>query len=73
MNDTLVFFTNAGYSLCSICICLTILFSYYLKNHEKKIEKSNKCFIYYLFAIIVMSLVELVYVYDFLKKDLITL
>ena len=68
MSKVLIFFTNAGFSVVSIWICFSILFSYYLKNHEKKIESDNRNFIYYLCSIIIMSIVEVIYVLYFLKN-----
>ena len=67
MSDMLVFFTNAGYSVSSICICLSILFAYFLKKREKKVEEKNRHFIYYLWSIIIMSIVEIFYVLYFVK------
>lgn len=68
MSDTLIFFTNAGFSLASIWICFSIMFSYFLKSHDKKMESDNKNFMYYLISISVMSIVELIYVLYFLKN-----
>ena len=67
MSNMLIFFTNAGFSVSSICICLSILFAYFLKNREKKFDERNRNFIFYLSSIIIMSLVEIVCVLYFIK------
>lgn len=66
MNNVLVFFTNAGFSISSICICVCILFAYFLKNREKKIEEKSIYFVLDLCAIIVMCIAEIIYVLYFI-------
>lgn len=60
--NVLEFFTNAGYSVCSVSICLCMLFAYFLKNHQEKLELKSIYFILDLIAIIIMSILEQVYV-----------
>ena len=64
-NHIVMFFGNAGFSVSSIFICLTILFSYYLKRSGNKLEERSRFFILDLCSIIVMSIVEVVYVIYF--------
>ena len=66
VNNVLVFFTNAGFSISSICICVCILFAYFLKNREKKLEEKSIYFVLDLCAIIVMCIVEIIYVLYFI-------
>ena len=61
MSDTLVFFTNAGFSVSSIFVCVCVLLSYFLKKRGKLEEKSI-LFILDLCSIILMSIMEIVYV-----------
>ena len=70
MDKVLSFFTNAGFSISSICICLIVLFAYFLKTREKKLEYQSKFFVVYLISIIVMSLAEVAYVLYFLKHGM---
>ena len=67
MSNVLNFFVNAGFSVSSICLCSVILFSYFLKNRAKKLEEKSIYFIIDLCAIILMSVVELIYVHHFIK------
>ena len=67
MDNVLLFSMNAGFSVCSISICLCIMFSYFLKNREKKLEVKNRLFVSYLSSIILMSVVEIIYVIYFLN------
>ena len=61
MSDTLVFFTNAGFSVSSIFVCVCVLLSYFIKKRGKLEEKSI-LFILDLCSIILMSIMEIVYV-----------
>ncbi len=70
VDNVLAFFTNAGFSVSSICICLIVLFAYFLKTREKKLEYQSKFFVVYLVSIIVMSLAEVVYVMYYLKNGM---
>ena len=65
MNDVLVFFTNAGFSISSISICICILLAYFLKNREKKLEVRSRFFILDLCFMILMGIVEIIYVLYF--------
>ena len=65
--NRVMFTANAGFSVSSIFICLVILLSYFLKNREKKLEKRSIYFILDLCAIILMSLLEVVYVIYFIE------
>lgn len=67
MSKVLLFSMNAGFSICSISICLCIIFSYILKNRERKLETKNRLFVSYLTSIILMSIVEIIYVLYFLN------
>ena len=67
MDKVLSFSMNAGFSVCSIAICLCIIFSYLLKTREKKLEVKNRLFISYLLSIILMSIIEIIYVIYFLN------
>ena len=67
MKDILVINMNAGFSIASICLCLSMLFSFFLKSRGKKLEEKNKYFILDLCSIISMSIVEVIYVYIFTK------
>ncbi len=69
-NHIVMFFGNAGFSISSIFICLTILFSYYLKRSGNKLEERSRFFILDLCSIIVMSIVEAVYVLYFLHEGM---
>ena len=67
MNNILEFNMNAGFSIASICICLSMLFSYFLKSRGKKLEEKNIYFILDLCSIISMSIVEVIYSLIFTK------
>lgn len=67
MKDILVINMNAGFSIASICLCLSMLFSFFLKNRSKKLEEKNIYFILDLCSIISMSIVEVIYVNVFTK------
>ncbi|MBR2678313.1 MAG: hypothetical protein IKE63_02740 [Bacilli bacterium] len=67
MDKVLLFSVNAGFSVCSISICLCIMFSYFLKHREGKLETKNRLFISYLTSIVIMSIVEIIYVLYFLN------
>ncbi len=67
MNTVLLFFTNTGFSISAICICLCVIFSYFFKNRKEKLEERSRYFILVLCSIIVMSLVEIGYVLYYLN------
>ncbi|MBQ3297534.1 MAG: HAMP domain-containing histidine kinase [Bacilli bacterium] len=67
MSKVLSFSLNAGFSLCSIFICLCILFAYFLKNREKRLEEKSIYFILDLCSITIMSIVEIIYVLYFIN------
>ena len=67
VSKVLSFSLNAGFSLCSIFICLCILFAYFLKNREKRLEEKSIYFILDLCSITIMSIVEIIYVLYFIN------
>ena len=67
MSKVLSFSLNAAFSLCSIFICLCILFAYFLKNREKRLEEKSIYFILDLCSITIMSIVEIIYVLYFIN------
>ena len=70
MNEVLIFFINAGFSISSIFICFCILTSYFFKNNKDNLEKKSIFFILCLFSIIMMCLAECLYVWYFIRNGL---
>ena len=62
MDKVLAIFTNAGFSIAAICVCLCMLFSYFLKSRKDKMELKSKYFILDLSSIIIVSIIEIIYV-----------
>lgn len=62
MDRVLTIFTNAGFSIAAITICLCMLFSYFLKSRSEKMELKSKYFILDLVSMIILSITEIIYV-----------